>query len=137
MKLFTISLALLLSINLYSQHIEKKDLTIISKLLTEPRIVSNIEKSLEQEKLDLVLEDGTRLYSNSTENSPTVVQIKKIKPLGNGYYKLKVRVNEDLLITSKIWYSDCSSELLVHSLYIRDSNWLFKDGEFYLWVFHS
>lgn len=136
MKLPITLLTILFYLNGSAQIASDENL-IITKLLSEPDVLNSIQRAVKIENFDIISEDGVKVYANPQADSLIEMRVKKFKNKGYGYYKIKVALEEDLLISARFRLLKPSSELIFRKLLIRDAKWLLTQGYLYSYIFQN
>ena len=122
---------LLVHYTLQAKNITKVEQHVLELVASDSTVQTYLSNYVDFDEITISPQQEFIFYKDDVAVVPVdAIKIKKVKLKEDGLYKVKIVINDEVAITTRIVYlSECN--YWRKSIYARDKNWLFGDGKMY------
>ncbi|WP_258097136.1 hypothetical protein [Marinoscillum pacificum] len=122
---------LLVHYTLQAQNIAKEEQNVLQLVASDSTVQEYLATYVDFDEVTIGPQQEFMFYKDDITVVPVdAIKIKKVNQKVDGLYKVKITINNEVAITTKIVYLSERNHWR-KSIFARDKNWLFGDGEMY------
>tara|TARA_B100001245_G_C22848037_1_gene407605 strand:- start:363 stop:776 length:414 start_codon:yes stop_codon:yes gene_type:complete len=127
---------LLVHYTLQAQNIAKEEQHVLQLVASDSTVQEYLSTYVDFDEITISSQQELKFYKDDLAVVPVdAIKVKKVKEKEDGLYKVKIAINNEVAITTKIVYLSEHNHWR-KSIFARDKNWLFGDGDLY-YAFHN